>query len=152
MTELVGARAIGREAIAALIPHQGTMCLLERVLDWDTDHIRLATATHRLKDNPLRSNGRLRAVHLCEYGAQAMAVHGGLLAQSARSRAQPGLLVSLREVHLHRDYIEDLAGELEVEARRLVHAAGGWQYAFAAHHAGKPLAVGRAAVAMRTAA
>ena len=135
--------------IADLIPHHGTMCLLDRVLEWDADRILLATATHRLENNPLRAHGRLRALHLCEYGAQAMAVHGGLLAQSAGSRAQPGLLVALREVRFHRDYVEELPGEIEIEARRLLETAGSWQYAFAGRHRGILLAEGRAAVMMR---
>lgn len=144
-----GDNATGRERIAALIPHHGAMCLLERVLEWDADQILLATATHRSKDNPLRARGRLRALHLCEYGAQAMAVHGGLLAEAAGSRARPGMLVSLREVRLHRDYIEDLPGELEIEAHRLLETTGSWQYAFAVRHGSVLLAEGRAAVMMR---
>src|SRR5262245_26806280 len=97
---------LGRDAVAALIPHQGTMCLLERVLEWDRDHIVLATATHRSPTNPLLLDGRLRSIHLCEYGAQAMAVHGGLSAQADGRRAQPGFLVSLRDVQLHVEFIE----------------------------------------------
>ena len=54
----------GRDAIAELIPHQDAMCLLDRVVEWGHDHIVLATATHRRHDNPLRLNGRLRAIHL----------------------------------------------------------------------------------------
>lgn len=144
-----GQGSIGRDAIAALIPHQGAMCLLERLLEWDAERIRLATATHRSPDNPLRSQGRLRALHLCEYGAQAMAVHGGLVAQAAGASAQPGLLVSLREVALRRDYIDDLPGDLEVEARRLMESGGSWQYAFAVRHEGELLAEGRAAIMAR---
>lgn len=146
---------LGREGIAALIPHQGTMCLLDRVIEWDNDRIVLATATHRALDNPLRSGGRLRAVHLCEYGAQAMAVHGGLVAQSEARRAsrgpqvQPGFLVSLRDVKLNVDYIEALGGELRVSARRLLEAVGSWQYAFAVEHEGQELASGRAAAMAR---
>jgi predicted hotdog family 3-hydroxylacyl-ACP dehydratase len=139
----------GPREIAALIPHHGTMCLLERVLAWDADRILLATATHGFESNPLRVHGRLRALHLCEYGAQAMAVHGGLRARAAGSRAQPGMLVSLRAVHLHCEFIEGLPGELEVEARRLLETAGSWQYAFAARHGSTLLAEGRAAVMMR---
>ena len=135
--------------VAALIPHQGTMCLLERVLEWDARRIVLATATHRFENNPLRAHGRLRALHLCEYGAQAMAVHGGLLARAAGSRAQPGMLVSLRDVRLHRDYIEELPGEIEVEARRLLETASSWQYAFVVRHGSTLLAEGRAAVMLR---
>jgi predicted hotdog family 3-hydroxylacyl-ACP dehydratase len=137
---------LGRDAIAALIPHQGTMCLNERVLEWDADHVRLASRTHRAADNPLRRRGRLRAIHLCEYGAQAMAIHGGLCAQAAGARAQPGLLVSLRAVAFHIDFVDQLSGELNVEAERLLDSGNSWQYAFRISHEGRVLAEGRAAV------
>jgi predicted hotdog family 3-hydroxylacyl-ACP dehydratase len=137
---------LGRDAIVALIPHQGAMCLLERVIEWDCEHIVVATDTHRSPDNPLRSLGRLRALHLCEYAAQAMAVHGGLLARAADARARPGMLVSLREVELHTAYAEDLAGELRVVAKRLIAGHEGSQYSFTVHHGTELLARGRAAI------
>lgn len=136
-------------SVANLIPHQGTMCLNERVLGWDETRVRLATTTHRSPCNPLRRNGRLRAVHLCEYGAQAMAVHGGLRAQAEGRRAAPGLLVSLRAVAFHVAYVEGLDGELVVEAERLLEAPASWQYAFRVFHRERLLAEGRAAVMMR---
>jgi len=129
-----------------LIPHQGGMCLLERVLAWNDGAIELATTTHRRADNPLRRAGRLRAIHSCEYGAQAMAVHGALLARQAGRTLTPGLLVSLRAVSLHRDYFEDLDGELSVSASRLHVAGGTLQYEFRVAHAGTLLAAGRAMV------
>ncbi|MEE7548452.1 phosphotransferase, partial [Xanthomonas sp. Kuri4-1] len=61
----------GHDAIAALVPHQGTMCLWEEVVDWDAQRIVLRSASHRDPAHPLRAGGRLRALHLCEYGAQA---------------------------------------------------------------------------------
>jgi predicted hotdog family 3-hydroxylacyl-ACP dehydratase len=137
---------LGREALQALIPHQGTMCLLDGVDDWNAQRIVCRTRSHQRADNPLRTRGSLRAVHLCEYGAQAMAVHGGLLAQAAGEVAQPGLLVSLRGVLLQRRYIDDLAGELKVEAEQLLAATGSWQYRFSIRHGDDELASGRAAV------
>jgi len=134
--------------IAGLIPHQGGMCLLERVLEFDETHVRCATATHRDPDNPLRRDGRLSAVHLCEYGAQAMAVHGGLLARRAGVAARPGLLVSLRAVSFAIECADDLAGELVVEAERLVESEASWQYAFRITHDGVEVCAGRAAVMM----
>ena len=137
--------------IAALIPHQGTMCLLDRVLEWDKEQIVLATATHRSQTNPLRLDGRVRAIHLCEYGAQAMAVHGGLSAQADGGAAKPGFLVSLRNVQLHVDFIEALDGELRVSARRLMGTQSSWQYAFEVQHESRTLASGRAAIIARSA-
>jgi predicted hotdog family 3-hydroxylacyl-ACP dehydratase len=141
---------LDRDAIEALIPHRGAMCLLERVVEWDKDRVVLATATHRSPLNPLRLDGRVRAIHLCEYGAQAMAVHGGLCAQAEGKTAKPGFLVSLRDVRLHVEYIEQLEGELRVTAQRLMETSGSWQYAFTIEHHGRTLATGRAAVVART--
>src|SRR5512147_1834707 len=117
---------LGRDAIAALIPHQGAMCLLDRVIEWDKDRIVLATSSHRAPDNPLRLDGRLRAVNLCEYGAQAMAVHGGLSAQADGKTARPGFLVSLRDVKLNVDFIDSLDGEILIGAQRLLESPGSW--------------------------
>lgn len=66
--------------IAAHIPHQGDMCLLDRVVKWDEQRIQCQAGSHRLGDNPLRSRDRLSAACGIEYAAQAMAVHGALLA------------------------------------------------------------------------
>ena len=118
--------------IAALIPHQGGMCLLEDVIEWDDTRIVLTTSTHRSVDNPLRVDGKLRAVHLCEYGAQAMAVHGAL--KAAPEPAPPGMLVSLRSVTFAREYIHDLAGELRVEAVCLQATESSQQYSFRITH------------------
>ena len=134
---------------AALIPHQGAMCLLDSVAHWDDARIHARSGSHAREDNPLRRDRRLRALHLCEYGAQAMAVHGGLLAQAAGGRAAPGLLVSLRAVQLSREYVDDLPGLVDVHAERLLAAADSWQYAFRVEYRGELLAQGRAAVMVR---
>jgi len=133
--------------IASLVPHQGSMCLLESIEHWDDAGIRLATTTHTDPANPLATGAGLRALHLCEYGAQAMAVHGGLVARSRGQAVRAGLLVSLRDVQLHCDFIHDLPGVLVVEARRLHESASGWQYSFQGLHGGVLLATGRATVA-----
>jgi predicted hotdog family 3-hydroxylacyl-ACP dehydratase len=137
---------LDRDRIAALIPHQGAMCLWDEVLAWDGQSIRLRARNHRDAAHPLRSGGRLRAVHLCEYGAQAMAVHGGLRAHEAGGVAKPGLLVALRGVQLHVARIDDLVGAIGCEAQVLVESEGGWQYAFRITHGDVLLAEGRAAV------
>ena len=138
---------IGREQILALVPHQGAMCLWDEVVRWDDRDIMLQAANHRDPAHPLRgSDGRLRAVHLCEYGAQAMAVHGGLRAHANGERAKPGFLVALRGVAIHVERIDRLPGKLAGIATLLVDGEGGWQYRFRIEHDGVLLAEGRAAV------
>lgn len=137
---------LSKENWAHLIPHQGAMCLLDTVIDHDATRIHVRTATHADPDNPLRADGRLHSIALCEYGTQAMAVHGALRAREAGGCAKPGMLVSLREVQLHVEYIEDMPGELDVYAEQLLDAGSSLQYAFRVEHAGCMLASGRAAV------
>lgn len=134
--------------IPDLIPHAGRMCLLERIVRWDEASVTTATTTHRSSANPLAVGGRLHAIHLCEYGAQAMAVHGGLAARASGEQARPGLLVSLRDVTLGCEFVEGFAGELIVEARRLHASGAAWQYEFRVGHAGRTLAQGRAVVSV----
>lgn len=129
-----------------LIPHRGSMCLLDSVVGWDEARIHARSAGHARADNPLRRDGRLHALHACEYGAQAMAVHGGLLARAAGGVAAPGFLVSLRGVELLCEYLDDLPGCIDVHGERLLASAQSWQYAFRIEHAGQLLARGRAAV------
>lgn len=131
---------------APLIPHQGAMCLLDVVVTFDAATLHARTTSHRRTDNPLREGGMLRALHLCEYGAQAMAVHGAVLAVTVGSMAKPGLLVALRAVKLHVPRIDTLPGTLDVYAEKLLDGGASWQYAFHIDHAGLRLAEGRAAV------
>jgi len=133
-----------------LIPHQGAMCLLDAVIEWDDGHIHARAVSHRDPDNPLRGDGRLHGVNLCEYGAQAMALHGGLRAQRDARIAQSGTLVSLRDVKLYAARIDDLAGVLDIHADKLLDGGTSWQYAFRVEHAGRLLAEGRAAVILAT--
>ncbi|MET0225879.1 MAG: phosphotransferase [Dokdonella sp.] len=151
-SEIHSATPLPKSDWAALIPHQGAMSLLDEVSGWDAVTIHARSGAHRHADHPLRSDGQLRALHLCEYGAQAMAVHGGLVARAAGERATPGFLVSLRAVELFVARIDDLPDALDVHAERLLGGDGSWQYAFRVLHRDDVLASGRAAVMVAPAA
>lgn len=140
---------IDRAQILELVPHQGGMCLWDEVQAWSQAEITLRAFNHRDAAHPLRSDGQLRAIHLCEYGAQAMAVHGGLRARERGGAVTPGVLVALRDVQLHVDRIDTLPGALQASAQVLVEAEGSQQYAFRIHHDGQLLAEGRAAVMLQ---
>ncbi|QIK80941.1 phosphotransferase [Lysobacter sp. HDW10] len=131
--------------IEDLIPHKGGMCLWQNVEAFDDEHVMLSTNSHKDSDNPLRSEGELRAIHLCEYGAQAMAVHGGLLAR-AGGEARKGYLVALRGVDIRVPRLDTLHGALQCEARLLMNSASSQQYAFRLLHEAECIAEGRAAV------
>jgi predicted hotdog family 3-hydroxylacyl-ACP dehydratase len=137
--------------ISDLLPHKGTARMLDRVVAWDAESITAASTTHHSRDNPLRREGRLASVHLIEYGAQAMALHGALRDRAAGRDSPPALLVSVRNFHATRDFLDDLPEELLLRARALLIAASSWQYEFEARHAGALVASGRVAAIARRA-
>ena len=132
-----------------LIPHAGSMCLLDEVVDWDAMRLHARSGSHPRVDNPLRADGMLHAVNLCEYAAQAMAVHGALRERDAGGTARPGFLVALREVDLRVERIDDLEGKLQIHVECLIAMADSLQYAFRVEHGGNVLASGRAAVMLQ---
>ncbi len=140
---------LSRERILQLVPHQGSMCLWDEVLAWTDTDITLQAFNHRDPTHPLRCDGQLRAIHLCEYGAQSMAVHGGLRTSAHAGAVRPGVLVALRDVRLHVARIDHLTGPLRATAQVLVEAEGSQQYTFAIHHHEQLLAEGRAAVMLQ---
>jgi predicted hotdog family 3-hydroxylacyl-ACP dehydratase len=128
--------------IRDLVPHAGAMCLLERIVSADDASVSCTTTTHRSPKNPLRHGGRLAALHLAEYGAQAMAVHGGLTGDAPRA----GVLVAVRDLKLHVERLDDVDGELLIEAKRLLANSAGLVYSFVARAGGRELGSGRVSV------
>jgi len=138
---------VGREWIAAHIPHRGAMCLLEEVLEWDPRRLVCRASSHRDPANPLRVADRLPAACGIEYGAQAMAIHGALL----DARGAPlgrGFLAAVRAVKLHVPRLDDVAGDLRVTAARLSGEDGHILYAFSVAGAAGELLSGRATVVL----
>jgi len=143
-------QTLDRAGIALRIPHRGSMCLLERLDGWDAETIRCSTTTHRQPDNPLRTASGLLAPNAIEYAAQAMALHGGLLA-SEGSAPSAGFLASARNLRTTVARLDEVEGRLQVEARRLSGDAQQVMYAFSLHDdSGRLLADGRAVVVLNT--
>ena len=143
-------QALIRAQIAELIPHSGAMCLLDRLEQWDAQHIVCTADNHRDPRHPLRTGSGLLAPCAIEYAAQAMALHGALVSLETGTAASPGYLASARGVQLHRLRLDDLPGELHIAATRQAGDARQILYAFTVSHAGKPVAEGRAAVVLNT--
>ncbi len=123
------------------------MCLLDAVVNWDETGLHARATSHRLRDNPLRADGRLGAATGIEYAAQAMAVHGVLLAGDGQPLGV-GYLASVRAVHLRTDRLDDVTDDLDVRVQRLSGDAGVILYAFDISAGGRTLIDGRASVVL----
>src|SRR3546814_19740414 len=110
------------------------MCLWDALLNSDEHSAHCRTESHRDAANPLRRDGQLAAVHLIEYGAQAMAVHGGWMARQNRAAgdgagARPGVLAAVRQFEVYVARLDDLAAPLECpEIGRASCRESEWQY------------------------
>jgi predicted hotdog family 3-hydroxylacyl-ACP dehydratase len=133
----------------SLVPHAGEMCLLSRIVSATEREIVCAATSHVSPTNPLRRGGELAALHLAEYGAQAMAVHGGL--SDPRAKERGGMLVAIRDLTLQVDRLDDIAGELTITATKLVANTDGRIYVFTASGGGRELGRGRVSVMFREA-
>jgi predicted hotdog family 3-hydroxylacyl-ACP dehydratase len=134
--------------LAAMLPHAGGMVLLVAVVAWDATRIQCRSRSHLDGGNPLRRGGRLSAVCGVEYGLQAAALHGSMLAGGVAQRA--GYVARLRDVVLTVDFLDDAAlGLLGVAAVLERSEAGGMLYALAVSDVrGRVVVAARAGVSL----
>lgn len=132
-------------AIARRIPHAGSMCLLQEIPAWNEAMIQARATSHRDPDHPLRSAGGLGIAAGIEYAAQAMAVHGSLLADGV---PRAGRLASARGVQCHVRWLDREPAALDITARRISGDDAGMVYDFEIRAADKLLLSGRASVAL----
>ena len=138
--------ALGRDWLAANLPHQGAMSLLEGIATWDEAGLTAVATGHRSPSNPLRHGNELPIACAIEYGAQAAAAHGALLDSKPSG---PGMLVAVRSVDFHVDRLDDVGADLEIRVDHLGGGEAGVLYRFAVSAAGRLLAEGRLTVAFR---
>lgn len=134
--------------IADHIPHQGSMCLLDKVEAWDQEKIACRASSHRAVDNPLRAHGQLGIACGIEYAAQAMAVHGALLAPAGSTKPRLGYLVSVRGVTMAVTRLDDIHTDLLITASCIMSSENNILYQFSLSADDKLLLEGRAAVVL----
>jgi predicted hotdog family 3-hydroxylacyl-ACP dehydratase len=133
--------------LCELIPHSGKMCLIDSINKWDSESIICTTKTHQNQDNPLLFNGILPVSALIEYGAQAMAIHGALIAKESKEKMQEGYLAALKDVIFFNDFeINNISSSLIIEATRKFASQGNMIYEFLITSEGDSLISGRATV------
>jgi predicted hotdog family 3-hydroxylacyl-ACP dehydratase len=143
----VNAAARGRDWLASHLPHRGAMSLLDEVVAWDGARLHARATSHRSPDHPLRRDGRLSIACAIEYGAQAAAAHGALLAPGMAPKGA-GFLASARGVTFHASRLDDIADPLDIEVERAGEGAGAVLYAFRVSAADRLLAEGRVAIVL----
>ncbi len=141
-------RSVSPADIACLLPHSGSMVLLDAVLEHDASAIHCLAQRHHAVDNPLRIDGRLPAWCGLEYAAQAMAVHQGLCAGDANPPVR-GFLAVARDLVMMSTDLDELAGNLHIQAEKLIAESGRSIYQFQLSSEGKMLLKGRAAVVLQ---
>ncbi len=112
-----------REAIEAVLPHRGAMCLIESVQHWDASGIRCLSTGHHDPAHPLRDADGLGMANVVEIAAQAMALHGAIgalrtqhPADGGDARLPQGMLASIRGLTLADGRLDQAGSPLQVEA------------------------------------
>ena len=136
---------LGHDWIARQMPHKGKMCLLDLVTAWDSENIVCSAHSHKDPNNPLQSHNQLGAACGIEYAAQAMALHGALLAPAA-SAPRAGYLARVRNVDARVTRLDDIEAPLTITAQRQAADSRIAIYFFSLHACSKLLLSGSASV------
>ena len=131
------------KTLDGLIPHGGSMRLLDRVVAYTEHDIECTTSTHSSPGHALRSDDQLSALHLIEYAAQAMAAHGALTSGSV----QAAMLAAVRDIQLHVERIDNIHSRLNIKATRRIAQSRGSIYDFIIRDDRQVLCEGRISIA-----
>ena len=135
-----------------MLPHGGSMRLLDMVEAWDETTIRCRTATHRDPNHPLRYRGRLSVSVGLEYAAQAMGVHVGLRDRDRQAAGRIGYVGSVRDVTFGVERLDDTVSDLVVEATRLAEGDQSYMYRFTVLLDSRAIIEGRASIFIKAVA
>ena len=131
--------------IYALLPHAGSMCLIDEVISWDDTGILCRARLHKHPDNPLRDKQGLAAINGVEYAAQALALQAALAAGEAQT-AGSGYLVAIKDLSWNLRLLDEAGGALQIEATVLMRSETAMIGAFELMVSGRSLMRGRLTV------
>lgn len=124
-----------------MLPHGPGMCLIDRVLQYNSDRILCEIDSHLSSNHPLRYDGKLSSIILIEYAAQASAIHA-ILNQQTIEQNQTGYIGLIKNIKLHARYLHDIHETLTLQSRCLLCNVGGAIYEFKVTHS-QPAAEGQ---------
>ena len=135
---------ITRKVVEKMLPHAGSMRLIDSVTCWTADSIECHGSCNCL-DHPLSQNGKLSSTVAIEYAAQATAVHGFLLAND--NVAKFGVLAKLTDISLHMAVVDNIQSPLRIFAQLVARTDQGCIYNFEVNGTRLPIASGRLMIA-----
>lgn len=141
--------ALTKTEVCRLLPHAGSMCLLDEVERWDGSTIRCRAISHRDRENPLRHGEQLASVTGLEYAAQAMGVHVGLLRPDRSTEGLIGYVGGMRDVTISVERLDNLSADLVIDAVRLLEGDDSFMYQFAVTAGGVTAVTGRASIFLK---
>lgn len=147
MTVALDPTALDASAIAALLPHDGSMCLIDRVCRVDDTTLIAAARSHHDAANPLRGPQGLGSAIAIEYAAQAMALHAALRTTDRGAVPTAGVLASVRRAEFPQPWLDRLGAELLVRVVLVSGDSATALYEFEVGDTHLCAARGRAAVA-----
>ena len=121
---------IDQQAIGKILPHAGSMILLEQITSASADTLYASTQSHLDKSNPLLLNKQLNSINGIEYAAQAMAIHAHLIADTTQKQPQSGYLATVRNTTIDHPYLSQSKSELIIKVIRIMADQKGFSYNF----------------------
>ena len=147
---------LNHQEIERRLPHAGSMCLLDEIIQADETTLTAQAFSYRDADNPLRVNGKIAMVNGVEYAAQAMAVHGSLVLEKkqagskAELKSSQGYIATVRNIELNSPYFPEAdpssSAALLIKVKQLMTDQNGFTYQFDIHYEQQLLISGRITV------
>ncbi|MCK5479157.1 MAG: hotdog family protein, partial [Methylococcales bacterium] len=107
--------------VAELLPHDGKMVLLDRVIEYDQESL---VAEVVVRDDGLFGDGKTVPAWLAiEYMAQTVAAHGGMMCHLAGKPINLGFLLGTRRYNCNVSFLT-VGTNLTVKVERLIQDQG----------------------------
>ncbi len=124
-----------KSQICQLLPHSGTMCLIDEIVSWDKEMLVAKTMSHTELKNPLTNEDSLNSIHGVEYAAQAMALHSALIKSEKMEQTKTrGYLASVKNINILQEYLFEKQGDditpLLIKVFVLMAGSQGFSYQF----------------------
>lgn len=135
-----------------LLPHSGDMCLLDTVRQCQPDSIHVCSRDFSDCDHPLAEAGRLSAIALMEYGAQAAGAHIALTSERMSSTAVPaGVVASMQHIKGLDTDLSARPPALDIVAEKRAANGRSFVYDVSVYSADQCLVTGRITLVQTTA-